>query len=145
MKRKTLLIVLILIAILFINNVSFATNEVKNDVHSVTDTVVDGAGRLGNDVKNGIGTAEGAIENGARDLGNTFSDGINDIGDTVTNGMQSVTGTMNSNYNATRTTASDLANTNTMNFSVWTWVTVGIAGIVIVGLVWYYAQEHEER
>lgn len=134
MKRKALFIVLTFTLILFIATISFATNDVKNGISNVTNTMVDGASRLGNDVKNGINNAAGAVENGAKNLGNAMS-----------NGMQNIDNDMNTDYNAIRTTAADMTGTNgnTTNPNIWTWVAVAVAGIVIVGLVWYYAVEHD--
>ena len=132
MKRKALFIVLTFTLILFICSISFATNDVKNGISNITNTMVDGAARLGNDVKSGINNASDTVENGARDLGNAMS-----------NGMQNMDNNMNSDYNATRTTASDMTSGNATNPNVWTWIAIAVAGIVIVGLVWYYAVEHD--
>ena len=134
MKKKSLLIVSVLLAILFISSISFANNEVKNDIHNATDTVVDGAENLAEDVRNGIGNAEDAIENGVRDAGTAITDGANDM-----------TRTDNSGYTATRTTASDTTTNNTMNSTLWTWIALAIAAVVIVGLVWYYATQHNDN
>ena len=150
MKRKALFIFFTAACILFIATTCFATNDtandIKNGISGVTDTLVDGAENLGNDVKNGIGTAAGAIENGARDVGNTLSNGMENIGNTINAGVNDVSnGFDNNNYTATRTTAYDITDTDIMNSNIWTWVALAVAGIVIVGLVWYYAKEHEGR
>lgn len=134
MKKKSLLIVFVLLAILFISSISFANNEVKNDIHNATDTVVDGAENLAEDVRNGIGNAEDAVENGVRDAGTAITDGANDM-----------TRTDNSGYTATRTTAADATTNNTMNSTLWTWIALAIAAVVIVGLVWYYATQHNDN
>ncbi len=145
MKRKTLFIVFALFTLLCISTSVFATNDVKNGVSNVTDAMIDGAARLGNDVEDGIGTAAGAIENGVSNLGNTMSNGMQDIGNAVYGGAEDLTMQNDNGYTAQRTTASDITNTNAMDTNMWTWVIVAVAGIVIVGLVWYYAAEHEER
>ena len=145
MKKKSILIVLTLLAFIFISSNNFATSDLKNDMNSATNTVIDGAGRLGNDVKNGVQSAAGAIEDGAKDLGNTISNGMQNMGNTVSNITQNQTTTSNNQYTATRTTASDITNTSTMNSNIWTWIAIAVAGAVIVGLVWYYAVEHDTR
>lgn len=133
MRKKSLIIVSVLLAILFISTASFANNDLKNGIHNATDTVVDGAENLAEDVRSGIGTAENVIEDGARNIGTAISDGVNDVA-----------GAANSGYTATRTTASDITNSNTMNSSLWTWVSLAIAAVVIVGLVWYYGTQHND-
>ena len=105
MKKKLILIVSILFAILFISSISFANNDVKNGIHNVTDGIVDGTERLGDDVRSGISNAE----------------------DTV------------------RTTASDITTNNTMNASLWIWLTLSIAAVIIVALVWYYGTQKTDR
>ena len=46
-----------------------------------------------------------------------------------------------SDYNATKTST----NSNLMGMSSqsWTWLILGIVGVVIVGLVWYYGAQYE--
>lgn len=134
MRKKSILIVSILFAILFISSISFANNDIKNGIHDVTDGVVDGTENLKNDVRDGISTAENTVEDGAKDIGATVSDG-----------SKNVVGAMDSSYSAVRTTASDISNTNTMNSSIWIWVTLAIAAFVIVALVWYYGTQKTEH
>ena len=51
MKRKSFIILSILFALLFISTLSFANNDIKDGVHSATDTVIDGASNLANDAR----------------------------------------------------------------------------------------------
>ena len=122
MKKKTLLIVLTLATILCISTISFANNEIKNDISNAVNTTVDGAERLGNDVKNGIESTTDTIEDGAKNLGNAISGGMQKMENSISNGFQDMTDTNNSDYTATRTTASDLTDTNTMTSNMWIWI-----------------------
>lgn len=137
MKIKSLIIFFIILAILFISTISFATNDmgnnIKSGIHSVTDTIVDGTANLANDVRGGIQNAENTVENGARNVGNTVSEGMNDVGTAITD---------NNRYTATRTTAIDAVEAEIMNSSIWTWIILAIAAVIIVSLVWYYASQH---
>lgn len=148
MKNKSLIIFSIILAILFISTISFATNDmgndIKNGIHSVTDTVVDGTSNLANDVRSGIQNAENTVENGARNVGNAITDGVRDLGNTVSEGMNDVGATITDNdgYTATRTTGGDTAGTGIMNSSIWTWIILAVAAVIIVSLVWYYASQH---
>lgn len=122
MKKKTFIVLSILFALLLISTLSFANNDVKNDVHSATDTVIDGVSNLANDARKGVGAIENTIEDGAKDIGNA-------IYHDNTNG-----------YTATRT-ATTGTTTNGMNSTLWTWVILAVAAVVIIGLVWYYASQ----
>lgn len=123
MKRKTLIILSILFALLFISTISFANNDIKDGVHSATDTVIDGASNLVNDARKGVGAIENTVENGAKDIGNAMHHDN-------TNG-----------YTATRT-ATTGTTTNGMNSTLWTWVILAVAAVVIIGLIWYYASQN---
>jgi hypothetical protein len=123
MKRKTLIILSILFALLFISTISFANNDIKDGVHSATDTVIDGASNLVNDARKGVGAIESTVENGAKDISNA-------IHHDNTNG-----------YTTTRT-ATTGTTTNGMNSTLWTWVILAVASVVIIGLIWYYASQN---
>lgn len=144
MKSKSLIIVSIIVAILCIGTISLATNDVKNGIHDATDTAVDGAKNLTEDVRNGVGAVENVVEDGAKNIGNAISDGARDVGNAVSDGANDMgrADTDNGGYTATRTTAADLTNTNNMNSTLWTWIIIAIAAVVIIGLVWYYAAQH---
>ena len=120
MKRKTLIILSILFALLFISTISFANNDIKDGVHSATDTVIDGASNLVNDARKGVGAIENTVENGAKGIGNA-------IHHDNTNG-----------YTTTRT-ATTGTTTNGMNSTLWI---LAVAAVVIIGLIWYYASQN---
>lgn len=131
MRKKTLFIVFVAFLILFISTVSFATDNVKNAVSNTTDTIIDGAANLASDVRNGVGMAENTVENAMSDVASgtrdamTFDDG-------------------NSGYTATRTADTGATGANnglTNNPTMWIWVIMAIAAVVIIGLVWYYAKQ----
>lgn len=141
MLKKLFAIVSILLMLMFISNYAFATNTVKNATNNVVNTAVNGAHNLTNDVKNGINNASGTVQNAI----NGTSNGINNMTNndtrnynTGTTNSNYTTGTTNSNYNATRTTG---ATPNTMGINATTWVILGVAGVIIVSLIWYYASQ----
>lgn len=123
MKKKTFIALFIIFVLLLISTFSFANNDIKNDVHSATDTVIDGASNLANEARKGVGSIENTIEDGVKDIGNAMYD--ND----------------SMEYTTTRTSTAP-ATTDNMNGALWTWVILAVAGIVIVGLVWYYASQN---
>ena len=98
-----------------------------------------------NGVRDAVGGAENAIEDGAKDIANTTKGVTGSAENAMENkdnsGMtQNNNRTNNSNYIATRT-----ATTNStfmgMSSTAWTWLIIGIAGIAIVALVWYYGSQ----
>ena len=108
------------------NTIMNAGNSVGNAVMGATNTVVDGARSLGNTVVN----AEGDVES---DATNTINSNNNDTMDNT-----------NGDYTATRT-ATGNGNLLGMSDMTWTWLIVGIVGLAIVGLVWYYGAQYEHR
>ena len=135
MKRKSFILFITLLLI-SISTVCFAdiANDIKSTVNGATNTIVDGTKNLAEDVRSGIQTAENTIENGAKDIGNAVMDTANDVVDNN-----------NNDYITTRTNAEDVSVINSTAASTWTWIAVAIAGIVIVGLVWYYASERNHK
>lgn len=145
MKRKSIIFLSVLFLVLSISTMCFATDYVKN----MTNGVIDGANNLAEDVRSGIGNAEDTVEDGASNLAddvrsgigdaeNFVEDGASDIGTAITDGARGT-------YDATRTTTDMTTTNDTTAASVWTWVTVAIAAAVIVGLVWYYATQHNNN
>ena len=136
MKRKTFILLTATLILLF-STVCFASdmgNNIKSKINGATNTIVDGTQNLAEDIRNGIGEAENTIENGARNIGNTEMDGTNDVMD-----MQ------DDNYTATRAIAEDVSIVNNTTVTTWTWIAVAIAAIVIVGLVWYYSAQYNDK
>lgn len=145
MKRKSIIFLSVLFLVLSISTMCFATDYVKN----MTNGVIDGANNLAEDVRSGIGTAEDTVEDGVSNLAgdvregigdaeNFVEDGVSDIGTAITDGARGT-------YGVTRTTADMTTTNDNTAASVWTWVTVAIAAVVIVGLVWYYASQHNNN
>lgn len=131
MYKKSLILVSVILFVLCVcSSFVCATNEVKNAVSNVTNTVVDGVNHLGSDVRNGVGAAENGIE-GALDMNN------GDNKNTTTNNNRMTT---TNDYAVTRTTTDAMTNNGTSN--LWIWLIVGIAAIMIIGLVWYYGTQN---
>ncbi len=97
-----------------------------------------------NDVRNVVGGAENAVEDGAKDIANTSRNATGDMENTMNSdsnrNMNNDNGNANS-YTATRTDANGSATFMGMNSTAWTWLIIGIAGIAIVALVWYYGTQ----
>ena len=145
MHKKSFILLSVILFVLFIcSGFVCATNEVKNTVNNVTNTIVDGTARLGNDIRNGVGAAENGIE-GALTMdddnmndnngnnGTDANDGTNEAGEND----EALIG----DYTTTRTTA-DAATPTDNTSTLWIWLIVAIAAIVIIGLVWYYGTQN---
>jgi len=132
-KKSFILGLAVLFALFILSSFTYANSEdVKNAITNVTDTMVDGTTRLVDDVRSGVGSAENGIENmldmnnkdNTRTVENTNDDGL--VQDTM-------------DYTTTRTTA-DMETTN--NSNLWVWAILAIAAVVIIGLVWYYGMQN---
>lgn len=135
MKKKILFSTLTIIAIiLFSMTYCFATDQVKDGI----DNVVDGA-------RNIVGGAENIVEDTASDAFNGARN-IMDGAENMTEGAMQTTDNNNGDYNATRTaTTMNTAGNNSflgMGATAWGWLIMATLGIIIVGLVWYYGQQH---
>lgn len=119
MLKKNLLILFIIFCILCVSNVCFADNtmdDMKNDVMSAKNTVVDGVENLAEDARSGVGKVENSIE-GALTMDNTNS------------------------YTSARTSTT-MTDTTTRTSTLWIWAIVAIAAIGIIGMVWFYSTEN---
>lgn len=114
------------------NAVMDAGNSIGNAAATATDTVVDGTRNL---------------VNGTVSLGNTLSNANGDTENDATNTLATNGGMLDNNdgnYTATRT-ATNNDNLLGMSDTTWTWLILGIVGLSIVGLVWYYGAQYEHR
>lgn len=130
MYKKLLISLGVLIAMAFSFTFCFA-----NDNNMLKDAA-DG-------VRNAVGGAENAVEDAAKGVSNASKNatgnlekGTNNVGNAMTNNNNN----NNNGYTATRTSATG----NTfmgMNSTAWTWLIMGIVGIAIVALVWFYGMQ----
>jgi hypothetical protein len=127
MTKKLLILLSLFFCILFVSTVCFATV----DINTVGNTVRDGVKAT----ENAIGNTAGGISNGVTQMGNDASS----ITDTNrTDGGQTTT-----DYTATRTaTDGGTDATGFMGSTAWTWVILAIVAIIIIALVWYYANQN---
>lgn len=141
--------IFVALAILTIGIFSFSICFANND-HMLEDAA--------NGVRNVVGGAENAIENGARDIANTTKGATGAAENSMDNatGMTENANNNNNNNNNSEMNGNDRTNSNTyiatrtsttdsrfmgMNATAWTWLILGIAGIAIVALVWYYGSQ----
>ena len=148
MKRKSIIFISILLFVLSITTICFATDNVKSTISNVTNDVVDGVNNLGEDVREGIGNAENYVEDGINNLSENFrndSQNAEDDMQSYSDNMETGTPTETTDsYGTTRTSADINTNNNTIA-SIWTWISLAIAAVVIVGLVWYYAMQNSNE
>lgn len=122
------------------NGMNKAKNAVMNVGNSVGDAVV-GA-------KNAVVDGAKGITNGAATLGKDAINTTQNLGNDAKNTVGTVTGNLGNDrddYTATRTATTSNSNLFGMSTTAWTWLILGIVGIVIVALVWYYGAQYEHR
>jgi len=115
----------------FANNTDSTLENIGNSMRNVT-----------SDVRDGVQGAAGSIGNGVQDM---FSgDDNNDDGQTMMGGTD--TGTTGG-YTATRTgTDAGAGGAGAgMSDTAWVWLILGITGVVIVALTWYYVTQDTSR
>lgn len=139
MKNKLLLSILIILAILLTSIACFANNtnlgeELKDSGNKSEHTIQnagEGIKNIASDIGNGIQNAASDIGRGVE---NVFHTGNTDGSHTATNG-----------YTATRTsTAGATTGMGGMSRTTWVWLIMGIVGIVIIALTWYYVTQNND-
>lgn len=156
MNKKILLSVILLTAFIFSFNCVFAENTTNTPANTVNDSMnkagntVENAGNAvrdaGNSAMNAVNNVVDGTQNAINTLTEDRTDNNSNTGATNNhdNNNMSMTGTTNNgnrNYTTTRT-----ANEGTllgMNATTWTWLIMGIVGIAIIALVWYYSMQHD--
>ena len=134
MKKKSLLIVGLLIAVIlmFATTFSFATDD-HGAMNGVNDAV--------NGVRNTIGGAENAVEGAVKHVTDTTKNAT----DNTTNMGINRNDTQSTNYTANRTaTTGTTTNAGTflgMSSTMWTWLILAVAVVAIIALVWYYSNQ----
>lgn len=131
MHKKSLILVSVVLFVLCIfSGFVSANTDVKGAVSNTVNDVVNGVNALGSDVRSGIGSAENGIEDALKINNNSTTNNSN-------TGRASSVST--DNYAATRTA---MNTTTTNNSTLWIWLVIAIAAIVIIGLVWYYGAQN---
>lgn len=146
MKKKFLFLTLFAFLLISLCSYSFAATNMMN---SAKNTVMN----AGNAISNAATSTMNAIGNGARDIVNGTetlgNDAINSAEKMDSDAMGnfdnavSTLGTDSSDYIAERTASTS----NLLGFSntTWTWLILGVVGIAIVALVWYYGAQYDHR
>ncbi len=136
MKNKILTTILLFIVLLLCSASCFANNDTN----------------LGNEVQDSaqksqttLQSAGEGIKNIASDIGNGVQDAAQDVGRGVedmfdgNDNMRASTG----NYTATRTSTDGMTG-GAMTNTAWVWLILGIVGVVIVALTWYYVSQSND-
>lgn len=138
--KKLLISSILFISTLFLLSFSvFAATETTNS-RSKTAEVGNAIKNTAEDARNAVGNVENGIENGVMNVKNAVTGVTGDVENTAQNGVNTVMNNAD-NYTAEKTSAN--SGIMGMSSTTWTWMILGIVGIVIVGLVWYYGSQYE--
>lgn len=149
MMNKKILLTLLSISLFVISlyTYSFAANDGMNNAKNA---VMNAGSTVGDAVvgaKNAIVDGAKGITNGAATLGKDAVNTTQSLGNDAKKTVGTTAGALNNgntNYTATRTATTN-NNLFGLSSTAWTWLILGIVGIVIVGLVWYYGAQYEHR
>ena len=149
MMNKKILSTLLIIS-LFVISLSTYSFAATDGMNNVKNAVINAGNTVGNAVvgaKNAVSNVANDITNGAATLGNDAMNTADTIGNDTRNTVGTTAGVLNNgntNYTATRTATTN-NNLFGLSSAAWTWLILGIVGIVIVGLVWYYGAQYEHK
>lgn len=145
MRKKILLSIVLLMALIFSINYVFATDNMTQDAaNTVTDSInktqntMQNAGNAVMDAGNGVMNAANNVINGAAGAINAITEDRNN--DTTPNNNNNM-GTANNNGNYTATRTAGEGTLLGMNATTWTWIIMGLVGITVAALVWYYSMQ----
>ena len=160
MNKKILTAILLFVVLLFASVSCYANTNLGTEMQdsaNKSQTTLQNAGNgiqnIASDVGNGVQGAAQSIGNGIQDMFNgndgTVTDSENEavgIGTDNNNNENTgmgATGTTG-DYGATRT-ATDRITGTTMTNTAWVWLILGVVGVAIVALTWYYVSQHNDR
>ena len=133
MNKKIFVSLVVAVFAIFSFSICFA-----NDGNTVLNTAT-------NDIRNFVGGVENTVENAALDVSNTSKDATGGTEnkmskgeDKMKNGIISSAGATN-NYSARRTSTENTV--MGMSSNAWTWIILGVAAIAIIAVVWYYSMQ----
>lgn len=136
MKKKFLISTALLIAVFALSaSYSFATSNMVN-------TVENGAKNIASDVGGAISSGVGATKNTLENAGNMISNGAQNVTSGATGTTARTTTNATNTYTATKTSTANVKVAG-MTATGWAWLIVGILGVAIVALVWFYGRQHE--
>lgn len=144
--NKKIFITMLMFSILLLTFCSYSFAN-TNTMNNAKNSVMNAGNSIGNAVLNaGNAVVDGAkdLTNGAATVGNDAVNGMERMGNDASNTVGTTMDNNNGNYTAARASTT---NTNFLGISsfAWTWLILGIVGIAIVALVWYYGAQYEHR
>lgn len=150
MNKKLLTAILFFAVLLFTSVSCYANNNLGTEMQdsaNKSQTTIQNAGEgiqnVASDIGNGVQGATQSIGNGVQDM----FDGNEG---TVTGNDNEAVGIMGTDmgdtgdYTATRT-ATDRITGTTMTNTAWVWLILGVVGVSIVALTWYYVSQNNDR
>ena len=147
--NKKIFITLLMFSILSLAfcSYTFAENGAMNNARSAVMSTGNAIGDAVVGAKNVVVDGAKGLANGATSIGNSLTNANGDMENDATNTLNTDDGildTNDSNYTAERT-ATNNNNLLGMSDNTWTWLILGIVGISIIGLVWYYGAQYEHK
>ena len=136
MKKKFLFLVSMLSIILMSTaTYVFAADNMMNSIENGAKNVAEGVGNI---VEKGV--------DATKNVANGVAKGAQDL----TAGITKNNNTGNSNYGTTRTSTRTTAAMQDSEFAGmsawgWSWIIIGVLGIAIVALVWYYGMQQSKE
>lgn len=126
---------------------SFAENGTMNNARNAVMSTGNAVGNVVSGAANAVADGAKDLTNGAAAVGNNMTNANGDTENDATNTLDTnngMFGTTDGNYTAERTATTN-NNLFGMSDTTWTWLIMGIVGLTIVGLVWYYGKQYEHR
>lgn len=145
MLKKAVIFIMTICFLLMLSTNVLATNNngvVGNIVNDAKNTISNGATNIRDTFNDGANNLRNTTEN----IGNTTMNGMNAVGNTITNTTNTVANDVADTSNTAGYTATRTAqNTDGMMSNTWMWIIIAIAAVVIIGAIWFYATQSNDR
>lgn len=137
MKNK-IIISIFIVLFSFFSSYSLATNNMMNSARNTVENAK-------NSITGAVTSTMNTMGNGIKNMDNTLTNAEGNMENNATNTMsgESMLSTTNGDYTATRTASNN--NVLGMSSTTWAWLILGIVGLIIIGLVWYYGAQYEHK
>lgn len=140
MSKKIFTVVFAILALLFCSSFVFANNNLGEELKDSWNKTEESMHNVGS----AIGNTTHDIMNGTNN--NNNNDNNDNNNNNNTRGIMGMSANNDGGYTTTRTGVANAATNTGLNSVAWTWIILAVTAVVIVSLIWYYAnQENHTR
>ena len=148
MSKKIFTVVFTFLALLFCSTFVFANDslgdELKDSWNKTEGTMQNIGSAVSNTAQDIMGNTDNNDDRSSDDNG-TMGMSTDNANNNNNGGIMGMSADNNGGYTATRTSTTNATAGNGLNSIAWTWIIMAITAVVIVSLIWYYANQENNQ